>query len=96
MNVLRVKDKEMRRLRKLVENALIDTQENYINTRKEQLREESLKCHDEMDAAWYNRIIQELDWVQQMKSKPTHNCFMQATSPEEQKIYNVRKGMVKE
>jgi hypothetical protein len=94
--VLRVKDKEMRRLRKLVENALIDTQENYINTRKEQLREESLKCHDEMDAAWYNRIIQELDWVQQMKSKPTHNCFMQATSPEEQKIYNVRKGMVKE
>jgi hypothetical protein len=96
MNVLRVKDKEMRRLRKLVENALIDTQENYINTRKEQLREEALKCHDEMDAAWYNRIIQELDWVQQMKSKPTHNCFMQATSPEEQKIYNVRKGMVKE
>ena len=96
MNVLRVKDKEMRRLRKLVENALIDTQENYINTRKEQLREEELKCHDEMDAAWYNRIIQELDWVQQMKSKPTHNCFMQATSPEEQKIYNVRKGMVKE
>ena len=93
---MRVKDKEMRRLRKLVENALIDTQENYINTRKEQLREESLKCHDEMDAAWYNRIIQELDWVQQMKSKPTHNCFMQATSPEEQKIYNVRKGMVKE
>ena len=81
----------MRRLRKLVENALIDTQENYMNTRKEQLKEESLKCHDEMDAAWYNRIIQELDWVQQMKSKPTHNCFMQAQSPEEQKIYDHRR-----
>ena len=80
----------MRRLTRLIENALVDTQDRYITTRKEQLREEALKCHDEMDAAWYNRIIQELDWVQQMKAKPTHNCFM-ATSPEEQKIYDVRR-----
>jgi hypothetical protein len=80
----------MRRLTRLIENALVDTQDRYITTRKEQLREEALKCHDEMDAAWYNRIIQELDWVQQMKSKPTHNCFM-ATSPEEQKIYDLRR-----
>jgi hypothetical protein len=46
-----------------------------------------------MDKAWFNRIIQELDWVEQMKAKPTHNCFMKpfATSPEEQKIYDVRR-----
>ena len=61
MNVSLVKDKEMRRLRKLVENALIDTQENYINTRKEQLKEEALKCHDR----WMQHGITELSksWI---------------------------------
>ena len=75
----------------MIENSLIDPQEQYIKTRKEQLAEEREKCHDDMDKAWFNRIIQELDWVQQMKAKPTHNCFMQATSPEEQKIYDIRR-----
>jgi hypothetical protein len=93
MNVLRVKDKEMRRLKRMIENSLVDPQEQYIKTRKEQLAEERDKCHDDMDKAWFNRIIQELDWVEQMKAKPTHNCFMKpfATSPEEQKIYDVRR-----
>ena len=61
MNVLRVKDKEMRRLKRMIENSLVDPQEQYIKTRKEQLAEERDKCHDDMDKAWFNRIIQELD-----------------------------------
>jgi hypothetical protein len=70
----------------------------YIKTRMEQLAEEREKCHDEHDKQWFNRCIQELEWALQMMNTPTHNCFMRpyATSPEEQKIYNVRKGMVKE
>ena len=93
MNVLRVKDKEMRRLKKMIENALIDPREQYIETRITQLKDDMEKAHDEHDKNWYNRLIQELDWVQQMKAKPTHNCFMKpfATSPEEQKIYDVRR-----
>ena len=90
MSALRVKDKEMRRLQKMIENALIDPREQYIETRITQLKDDMDKAHDEHDKNWYNRLIQELDWVQQMKSKPTHNCFM-ATSPEEQKIYDVRR-----
>ena len=83
----------MRRLKNIVENALIDPREKYIHTRIAQLREDMEKAHDEHDKAWYNRLIQELDWVDQMKGKATHNCFMKplATSPEEQKIYDVRR-----
>lgn len=67
----------MRRLGKMIEEALVDRQEKYIRLRIEQLQEDMNKAHDEMDKAWYNRIIQELNWVLQMKSKPTHNCYMQ-------------------
>lgn len=35
------------------------------------------KAHDDHDVAWYNRLIQELDWVRQMETKPTHNCYME-------------------
>ena len=35
------------------------------------------KAHDPMDQAWYNRLIQELDWVKQMNAKPDHNCYME-------------------
>ena len=35
------------------------------------------KAHDEHDAVWYNRLIQELDWVEQMSTKPTRNCYME-------------------
>jgi len=67
----------MRRLGKMIEEALVDRQEKYIRLRIEQLQEDMNKAHDEMDKAWYNRLIQELNWVLQMKSKPTHNCYMQ-------------------
>ena len=67
----------MRRLQKIIEEALVDRQEKYIRLRIEQLQEDMNKAHDEMDKAWYNRLIQELNWVLQMKSKPTHNCYMQ-------------------
>ena len=67
----------MRRLGKMIEEALVARQEKYIRLRIEQLQEDMNKAHDEMDKAWYNRLIQELNWVLQMKSKPTHNCYMQ-------------------
>ena len=48
----------------------------YIIVRMEQLAEERDKCHDEHDKMWFNRCIQELDWVLQMMDKPDHNCWM--------------------
>lgn len=68
-------------------------QEKYIDVRMTQLAEERDKAHDEHDRMWFNRCIQELDWVKQMQSKPTHNCYMQTvtfTSPEEQRIYDLK------
>ena len=56
--------------------------DEYIKVRVGQLREDMDKASDEMDKAWYNRLIQELDWVEQMNTKPTHNCYME-------KPYNV-------
>ena len=53
-------------------------QNRYIESRIAQLREDMSKAHDEMDKAWYNRLIQELEWVKQMSGKPTHNCYMGA------------------
>ena len=38
------------------------------------------KAHDPHDKNWYNRLIQELEWVEQMKSKATHNCYMEANN----------------
>ena len=51
--------------------------EEYIKVRKNQLQEDMKKAHDDHDVAWYNRLIQELDWVHQMESKPTRNCYME-------------------
>jgi hypothetical protein len=48
----------------------------YIDVRISQLKEDMAKASDPMDQAWYNRLIQELDWVKQMESKPTHNCYI--------------------
>ena len=42
--------------------------------------EEREKCHDDHDKMWFNRCIQELEWVLQMKDKPTHNCYMQSNA----------------
>lgn len=66
----------MRRLGQIIENAIVDRQEKYMRLRIEQLKEDRDKAHDEHDKAWYNRIIQELDWAMQMKGKPDHNCYM--------------------
>ena len=51
--------------------------EAYIEARKGQLKEDMKKAHNVHDVAWYNRLIQELDWVHQMESKPTRNCYME-------------------
>lgn len=50
--------------------------ERYIDSRINQLKDDMVKAHDPMDQAWYNRLIQELNWAQQMIDKPTHNCYM--------------------
>ena len=42
----------MRRLGKMIEEALVDRQEKYIRLRIEQLQEDMNKAHDEMDKAW--------------------------------------------
>jgi len=55
----------------------MNRQDRYIETRISQLKEDMSKAHDDMDKAWYNRLIQELDWVKQMSGKTTHNCYMQ-------------------
>lgn len=52
-------------------------QNRYITARINQLKEDMHKAHDSHDKAWYNRLIQELEWVTQMSSKPTHNCYME-------------------
>ena len=60
-----------------VDADLTDKQKRYIKVRMEQLAEEREKCHDDHDKMWFNRCIQELDWVLQMKDKPNHNCYME-------------------
>ena len=67
----------MRRLQKMVEEVLSSKQDKYITTRIEQLKEDMARAHDEHDQKWYNRLIQELDWVKQMGNRPTHNCYME-------------------
>tara|TARA_B100002019_G_C20946360_1_gene439337 strand:+ start:113 stop:328 length:216 start_codon:yes stop_codon:yes gene_type:complete len=55
---------------------MTDKQLRYIKVRIDQLKDDQAKAHDAYDKQWYNRCIQELDWVLQMDSKPTHNCYM--------------------
>ena len=52
-------------------------QDRYIAGRIDQLKEDMAKAKDPQDQAWYNRLIQELDWAQQMGTKTTHNCYME-------------------
>ena len=54
--------------------------EEYIKVRKNQLQEDMNKAHDDHDIAWYNRLIQVLDWVHQMERKPTRNCYMEGNT----------------
>tara|TARA_Y100000052_G_scaffold26970_1_gene33184 strand:- start:806 stop:1033 length:228 start_codon:yes stop_codon:yes gene_type:complete len=72
----------MRRLQKMVEEAFTSKQDKYIATRIEQLKEDMARAHDEHDQKWYNRLIQELDWVKQMGNRPTHNCYMEGQKEE--------------
>jgi len=54
----------------------------YITARIEQLKEDMDKAHDPHDKAWYNRLIQELDWVDQIgisfenTKRHRSNCYM--------------------
>lgn len=52
-------------------------QNHYLETRISQLKQDMSKAHDEHDKAWYNRLIQELDWAAQMGAKADHNCYME-------------------
>ena len=54
-------------------------QNDYVETRIEQLKEDMAKASNPHDQQWYNRLIQELDWVKQMGEKPKYNCYMQDT-----------------
>ena len=72
----------MRRLQKMVEEVLSSKQDKYITTRIEQLKEDMARAHDEHDQKWYNRLIQELDWVKQMCNSPNRNCYMEDQNEE--------------
>lgn len=52
---------------------------DYIEMRMEQLAvERDNPNNNEIDSAWYQRMIQELDWAQQAMNKTTQrNCFME-------------------
>lgn len=56
---------------------MTEKQDRYITARIQQLTEELSKANSEYDKSWYKRLIQELDWVIQMKVKPTNNCNLE-------------------
>jgi hypothetical protein len=51
--------------------------EAYVKVRINQLQDDMEKASNQHDVQWYNRLIQELDWVLQMRDKPNHNCYME-------------------
>ena len=63
----------MRRTARKESNA----RENYITTRISTLMDDMNRADDQHDKNWYNRLIQELNWVQQVENKPDHNCYME-------------------
>ena len=56
---------------------MTEKQDRYITARIQQLTEELSKTQSDYDKSWYKRIIQELDWVIQMRDKPTKNCNLE-------------------
>ena len=54
---------------------------DYIKIRSEQLREDRDKTTDPMDKQWYNRVIEELNWVAMYIAEP------EAKLPETKKTY---------
>jgi len=58
--------------------------ERYIKTRIEQLVDDMNRASNEHDKQWYNRLIQELDWVLMMDGKkPKRNCSIDDATPAE-------------
>lgn len=58
----------------------LNAKRNYINMRVEMLEKERDNPHNSaIDSEWYNRIIQELVWAQQvlLDDKEPTNCFME-------------------
>ena len=56
-----------------------DKRERYLKVRIDQLREEIPKNEgDDLTQEWYNRLIQELQWVSDIGSKKEgrSNCWM--------------------
>jgi hypothetical protein len=51
-----------------------EKQDRYLTARIQQLTEELSKTKSDYDKSWYKRMIQELNWVIQMRDKPTKNC----------------------
>ena len=49
------------------------TRQDYIKTRIAQLTDDMNKAHDDHDKNWYNRLIQELNWVKNQH----HNCYIE-------------------
>ena len=66
-------------MRNRFNNAQENRRKNYIKTRISQLMDDMNKAHDQHDKNWYNRLIQELNWVKQADSKPDRNCYMEVT-----------------
>lgn len=56
---------------------MTEKQDRYITARIQQLTEELSKTQSNYDKSWYKRLIQELDWVIQMRDKPTKNCNLE-------------------
>ena len=57
----------------------VDKRERYLKVRIDQLREEIPKNEgDDLTQEWYNRLIQELQWVVDIGSKEEgrSNCWM--------------------
>ena len=51
--------------------------DRYLKSRIKQLKEELPKNDgDSLTEAWYNRLIQELQWVVDVEEKEKSNCWM--------------------
>ena len=64
-------------MRNSFSNVQENRRKNYIKARISQLMDDMNKAHDQHDKNWYNRLIQELNWVQQADSTPDRNCYME-------------------
>lgn len=56
--------------------------DRYINSRIQQLKRDLEVAHDEMDKAWYQRLIQELAWVQHISNSHQSNLRLKSGEKE--------------